>query len=116
MQVAADVDAAGHREQRRQQDDEGQVFGQRGMHDQRAAPAAAPKTTANGSRNASAQAAATLPKWWCQNGGASSGISAIDSSMPAKGTPHSRRQSAAVQHRRVTLHQAGCSIWNTWRR
>ena len=49
----------------------------------------APKCRANGSNMASDHPAATLPKWWCQTCGASSGISAIDSSMPAKGTPHS---------------------------
>ena len=32
MQVAADVDAASDGEQRRQQDDEGQVLGHQGMH------------------------------------------------------------------------------------
>ena len=48
-----------------------------------------PNAIANGTKNARLQAAATLPKWWCQKIGAISGINAIDSKMPAKGTPHS---------------------------
>ncbi|MNV43354.1 hypothetical protein D3C71_1350650 [compost metagenome] len=46
-----------------------------------------PNVMANGTRNASPQAAATLPKWWCQKIGARSGMRAIDSRMPANGTP-----------------------------
>ena len=53
------------------------------------AATAGPKVSANGTRNASAQAAAILPKWWCQNCGATSGQMAIDSRMPTKGTAHS---------------------------
>ena len=49
----------------------------------------APNTSANGTRNASAQAAAILPKWWCQKCGPASGQMAIDSRMPANGTAHS---------------------------
>ncbi len=48
-----------------------------------------PNITAKGIKNARVQAADTLPKWWCQNDGSSKGISAMDSSKPAKGTPHS---------------------------
>jgi hypothetical protein len=55
----------------------------------RALPAApGPKTTAKGSRKASAQPAAILPKWWCHNLGAASGRIAIDSRTPANGMPH----------------------------
>src|SRR5258708_1771556 len=53
----------------------------------RAAPA--PNTAAKGSRKASAQAAVNFPKCRCQKWGATSGTRAIDSSMPAKGTPQS---------------------------
>ena len=47
-----------------------------------------PNTTANGTRNSRPHAAATLPKWWCQKIGASSGMMAMDSKIPAKGMPH----------------------------
>ena len=52
-----------------------------------------PNRDANGTRNAAAQAALTLPKWWCQKLGASSGKSAIESRMPTNGTAHSRPSS-----------------------
>ena len=38
----------------------------------------------------SAHPAETLPKWWCQKEGATSGMTAIDSRMPANGTIQSR--------------------------
>src|SRR5690348_6986495 len=48
-----------------------------------------PKCSANGTRNAATQNAVVLPKWWCQKPGAVTGMTAIDSRMPANGTTHS---------------------------
>ena len=50
---------------------------------------AGPKTSANGTRNASDQPAATLPKWWCQKNGVASGITAIDNNRLTKGSAQS---------------------------
>ena len=100
VQVAAHVDAAGRREQRDQQDDERHVFGDAACGPARAPRPPAPNASANGSRKASAQPSAILPKWWCQSCGASSGSRAIDSSMPANGTPHQ----ADNARRRVPRH------------
>src|ERR1700682_912347 len=54
----------------------------------------APNATANGTRNAAAQAAAILPKWRCQKTGATSGKIAIDSRIPANGTAQSADSAA----------------------
>jgi hypothetical protein len=70
----------------------------------------APNTPANGSKKASDQAAAILPKWWCQKCGPTSGQTAIDSRMPTKGRPHSAdswRPSSSAAWRRGQRQQDG---------
>ena len=66
---------------------------------------AGPKVMAKGSKNARPQAAATLPKWWCQKMGAKSGMSAIDSRMPANGTPHSTE--SVLPSMSAAMHRPG---------
>jgi len=54
-----------------------------------------PYSAAKGSRNASAQAADTLPKWWCQKPGVSSGHSAMASRIAANGSAQTRPSAVA---------------------
>jgi len=93
--LTAHANAAGNREQREQDDDEGQVLGEhRIVTSCIAVPG--PKTRANRINNASTHAATILPKWSCQNLGAISGTTAIERSRPAKGIPQCNDSTAPL--------------------
>jgi hypothetical protein len=81
-------DATRHGEQRREQDDEGDVLLQQRMHELSAGQREA---VHRGERQQESQrpAGRDLAVVVCQKLGASSGNNAIDSRMPANGTPHS---------------------------
>ena len=89
VQVALHQDAAGDGEQRQQQHDEGQVFGEQHVH-AHGQGRVGPKLAMKGARNSNVQPAVILPKWWCQKSPAMIGSSAMLSRMPANGSAQSR--------------------------
>ncbi len=97
VQVAADVDAAGHGEQRREQDDERDVLGHQRMHQLRAG-----QRGAEDQRRRAAGRPAPRPPTPCRSGGARTRAPAAASARSTAGCRRRARPTAATGCRRRT--------------